>query len=186
MNRNDAWTLLNEHVKTHSNIQHALESEAVMRALATHFEEDVEKWGLCGLLHDLDWEKCNDDATKHGLITEEILLQTDLDKDVIEAIPPHNFEYNGKPAPSTLMAKALVPAETVTGIIFACVLVRPNKDIGAIPLKSIKKKFKDKAFARNCSRDSIRKCEELGIELGDFLVLARDAIAGIQHELGIE
>ncbi len=183
MNREAAFELLKTHVHEPANISHALEAEAVMRALALKLGEDVDKWGVCGLLHDLDWEKCKENPEKHGLITAEILAKTDLAPDIISAISRHNWEYNGSPQPQTTIEKALIPAETVTGIIVACVLVRPDKDVSAIPVKSIKKKLKDKSFARNVNRDAITSVEALGIEHDQFLEIARDAIAAIQSEI---
>ncbi len=184
MTREEALALLKEHVKERHNLQHALESEAVMRALAERLGADPEVWGLCGLLHDLDWEMCSEDPSRHGLVTEEMLADADLPEELVKAIPAHNGEYTGR-KPESDMARALIPAETVTGLIIATVLVRPDKDISKIPLKSLRKKFKDKSFARNVSRDAIRTVEDLGVPLDEFLELARDAIAGIQDELGL-
>ncbi|MDZ7816663.1 MAG: HDIG domain-containing protein [Planctomycetota bacterium] len=185
MDRDEALQLLKKHVKKRANLDHARESEAVMRAMAERLGEDPDKWGICGLLHDIDWEECGEDATKHAAMGRQMLLDAGVDEEIAHAVGCHNHEYNGCDAPDTLMAKALVPCETVTGLIVASVLVRPNKDIGAMKLKSIKKKFKDKSFARNCDRDAIRKCEELGVELPDFLEMARDAIAGVQDDLEV-
>ena len=183
MNRVEALQLLKLHVREPANTSHALEAEAVMRKLAAHLGEDVEKWGMCGLLHDLDWEKCKDTPETHGLVTAKMLAETSVDPEIVKAIPSHNFEYNGSPAPSTRMEIALMPAETVTGIIVACVLVRPDKDIAAMPLKSIKKKLKDKSFARNVNRETIATIEKLEIPQDEFIELARVAIAEIQSEL---
>ncbi|GAB4152485.1 MAG: HDIG domain-containing protein [Planctomycetota bacterium] len=185
MNRAEALELLYSHVKEKANRQHALESEAVMRAMAERLGQNADDWGLCGLLHDLDWEACASEPEKHGLMTVEILKNTDLSPEIIEAIPHHNHSCNGSGKPVSLMAKALMPCETVTGLIIACVLVRPDKDIAAIPVSSIRKKFKDKAFARNCSRTAIAMCEDLGVPLEEFLAMSRDAIAAISHELEI-
>ena len=185
MNREEALQLLYKHVNKRSNRDHALESEAVMRAMAERLGEDPDKWGLCGLMHDIDWEECDEDASKHAAMGRQMLLDAGVDEDIAHAVGCHNHEYNGCSAPDTLMAKALVPCETITGLVVASVRVRPNKDIGARKLKSIKKKFKDKSFARNCNRDAIRKCEELGVELPEFLEMARDAIAGVQDDLEI-
>ena len=184
MDRAEALKLLKSYISVPHNLHHALESEAVMRKLAEKLGEDAEKWALCGLLHDLDFEYVNEDPNRHGLVTEKILLKSSIDEEIARAIPCHNYEYTNR-TPVTVMERALIPAETVTGLIVACVLVRPDKNISAIPLKSIRKKFKNLAFARNVSRDAIRTVEGLGVPLDDFLILARDAIAEIQSDIGI-
>ncbi|MFA4986631.1 MAG: HDIG domain-containing metalloprotein [Candidatus Brocadiia bacterium] len=184
MNRESAFELLKQHVHTPANIAHALEAEAVMRAMAKRLGQDQNKWGICGLLHDLDWELTQLNPAKHGLVTAEMLAATDIDPDILAAIPAHNGDLNGSVC-DTQMAKALMPSETVTGLVIACILVRPDRNFATLQVSSIRKKMKDKSFARNVSRETIMKVEELGIPLEEFLELAKNAIAEIQSSLSL-
>ena len=156
LDREQALALLNELGPEKHLIQHALASEAVMRALARHLGEDEEVWGLTGLLHDLDYPLTHEDPAKHGLVGAERIA----------------FDY------------ALRCGETVTGLVVTAALVRPTGMEG-MQASSLKKKMKDKAFAASVNRDCIRQCSELGLELGDFLTLAIGAMAEIDEELGL-
>ena len=170
LDREQALALLNELGPEKHLIQHALASEAVMRALARHLGEDEEVWGLTGLLHDLDYPLTHEDPAKHGLVGAE-------------RIGAHNGEMTGV-APSSAFDYALRCGETVTGLVVTAALVRPTGMEG-MQASSLKKKMKDKAFAASVNRDCIRQCSELGLELGDFLTLAIGAMAEIDEELGL-
>ena len=166
-------------------IQHAIASEAVMRALAQHFgepEEKVNLWALTGLLHDVDYPHTKDNPAEHGLKAEQF-LQGYLPDEAIFAIKAHNSEYTGV-EPQSKFDLALRAAETVTGLISAAAMVRPNGMEG-MEAKSLKKKMKDKAFAASVSRDNIRQCAEAGLELDVFLALAIEAMRAHADELGL-
>ena len=179
--RQSALALLAEQKTPPSLLQHALASEAIMRALAQHFGENVEVWGLTGLLHDLDYPQTKDTPEKHGLLTAEA-LSGKLPNDAVQAIARHN-EMNGN-LPETRFDYALRCGETVTGLISAAALMRPTGMEG-MEVKSIKKKMKDKAFAASVCRDNIRQCAEAGLELDDFLALAIEAMRSHSAELGL-
>lgn len=171
--RTEALHLLAEQETPPGLLQHALDTEAVMRALAGHFGEDQDLWGLTGLLHDLDYPQTAENPAMHGIETANALSGL-LPEDALSAIRAHNAEHNGS-LPSTRLDYALRCGETVTGLVSAAVLVRPTGFEGLTP-KSIRKKMKDKAFAASVQRDNIRQCAEAGLDLDAFLALTIDAM----------
>ena len=173
ISREKALALLEEHRPTPSLMQHALASEAVMRALARHFGEDENLWGLTGLLHDLDYPTTAQHPERHGLETAEALAGQ-LPPEALAAIRSHNAECNGS-TPSSRFDFALRCGETVTGLIAAAARMRPTGLQGMEP-KSIKKKMKDKAFAASVSRENIKQCSLAGLDLDEFLTLAITAM----------
>lgn len=183
LERERAWQLLNEYTRSESLIQHALSVEAAMRAYARHFGEDEQKWGITGLLHDFDYEQ-NPDPRDHPQVGAGILEDRGYPKDVIYAILAH-AEYLQLPRQS-LMDKALFAVDELCGFLTAVTLVRPGKSIAELPVKSVKKKLKDKAFARNVNREDIRRgLEELEVELSDHIAFVRDAMVEVAIELGL-
>ena len=180
LDRTEALAMIKASAPDHLLV-HALETEAVMRALAERLGQDPEVWGLAGLLHDLDYPETKDTPEKHGLLTAET-LSGKLPEEAVQAIARHN-EVNGN-QPQTDFDYALRCGETVTGLVHTAALVRPTRMQG-MQAKSLKKKMKDKAFAASVCRDTIRECEKLGLELGDFLTLAIGAITGIEAEVGL-
>lgn len=163
-------------------INHGLQTEVIMRALAERLDADVELWGITGLLHDLDYPQTKEAPEGHGIKTRE-MLEGKLPEDALYAITAHNEEYTGISAKSQF-DYALRAAETVTGLISAAALVRPTRMEG-MKAKSLKKKMKDKSFAASVNRERIRECDKLGIELGDFLTLSIAAMTDIAAETGI-
>lgn len=178
IDRENALKLLAENGATPSLLQHARASEAVMRALAARFDEDVEIWGLTGLLHDLDFPETAENPARHGLDSAD-MLQGQLPDDALQAIRAHNGEMNGC-EPGTRFDYALRCGETVTGLISAAALMRPAGYEG-METKSIRKKMKDNAFAHNVCRANIRQCENAGLELDEFLGLAIRAMAEMKE-----
>jgi putative nucleotidyltransferase with HDIG domain len=176
LTREEAIALVKEQNPELHLVQHALASEAVMRALAEHFGEDAEYWGIIGLLHDVDFPHTKDAPEKHGLVAADILLGK-MPEDAVAAIQAHNSECTGV-MPQSRLDYALRAGETVTGMVSAAALVRPTGYDG-MEAKSVKKKMKDKAFAANVSRERIRECEHMGMPLDDFLALSIKAMAAI-------
>lgn len=174
ISRNEALALLAEHGVQGGLLQHSLASEAVMRALARHFGEDEELWGLTGLLHDVDYPATEPAPERHGK-DGAALLAGKLPEEARNAIEAHNAEGTGR-QPQSRFDYALRCGETVTGIIAAAALLRPTGYEGMEP-KSIKKKMKDKAFAASVNRAVIRECALAGLELDAFLALAISAMA---------
>lgn len=183
MNREHALDILHSHLQDTSLVHHSLETEAVMRGLAARLGADPDMWGLAGLLHDLDFEQTRNTPTEHGLISARE-LQGQLPEEAVLAVAAHNCEMNGTTAQSTFDF-ALRCAETVTGLISANALVRPEGMEGMKP-KSLKKKMKDKSFAANVDRERIKECEKIGLELGEFLQIAIVAMQDIAADVGLE
>jgi len=183
MNREEAISLVKENIKKENLFKHILAVEAIMRGIANHLNEDVESWDLVGLLHDIDYEKTEDDPKNHGIIAEN-LLKGKVDEKIIKAIKSHNFEHTGV-IPETKMEKALIAADAISGLIVATALIIPSKKLKDVKVKSIKKKFKQKDFARRCSRECILVCEHVGIPKEKFFEIALEAIQGISEELGL-
>ncbi|RKY80003.1 HAD family hydrolase [candidate division KSB1 bacterium] len=183
MNRQDALTLLHEYTKNENLIKHELAVEAAMRAYARKFGEDEEKWGIVGLLHDFDYEQYPD-MTLHAKKGAEILREKGYPEDIVYAIHAHN-EYHGLPRKS-LLDKTLYAVDELCGFLVAVALVRPTKKIAEVEIKSVKKKMKDKSFARQVNREEIRKgAEELGMDLDEHIGIVLEAMKGIAEELGL-
>lgn len=184
LSRDEALGLLNEYIQNQNMIKHCLASEAVMRALAERLGEDPEKWGLAGLLHDIDVELVNADLSKHTLEAEKILRDKGLDEEIIRAIMLHNEEPHGKTR-TEKFHHALAAGETLTGLIIATTLVYPDKKLGSVKPKSIKKRMKEKAFAASVSRETIMECEKLDMDFDEFSMICLGAMQGISDNLGL-
>ncbi len=172
MQREQALEQLKSHNPEPFLVQHALYTEAIMRVLAPRFQADPELWGLTGLLHDIDYPLTKDAPERHGL--EAAKLVGDLPEEGVRAIAAHNSECTGV-QPANDFAFALRCAESVTGLVSAAALVRPDGMQG-MQASSLKKKMKDKAFAASVNRDRIRECEKIGLGLDEFLTLSISAI----------
>jgi len=182
--RPEALELLQEHVKTPNMFKHCLASEAVMRALAEHCGEDPEKWGLAGLLHDLDAET-HTDLEVHTTETVRILREKGLDEEIVDAIRLHNETAHPGDRRSTRLQHLLAAGETITGLIVATALVYPDKKLASVKPKSVRKRIKEKAFAAGANRDIIRECETAGVPLAEFCDLSLAAMQGIAGDLDL-
>ncbi|MCR4438637.1 MAG: HDIG domain-containing protein [candidate division KSB1 bacterium] len=181
MTREEAYRLAESRFSNRNLFKHVLAVEAVMRALAGRFGQDVARWGLAGLLHDLDYEETAQTPERHGLRTVELLADYDVDAEIIHAIKSHN---NHVPRES-LMDKAIYAADPVTGLIVAAALMHPSKKLAELDVPFILRRFKEKAFAKGANRVQIKACEEFGLPLDEFLRLALKAMQGIHQELGL-
>jgi len=182
MNRTDVLNLLKEYTKSDALLKHMYAVESAMRAYAKKYNEDVEKWGIVGLLHDFDYEMYPN-PPDHPLKGSEILKEHGYPDDMRTAILGH-ASYTGVPR-ETPMAKTLFACDELCGFIMACSVVRPNK-IADLEVSSVKKKLKDKAFARNVNRDDIiNGCAELGVPLDEHIRFVIDAMQTISPELGL-
>jgi len=177
--RQQAVDLLHQHIKNDRMIFHSLASEAVMRAMARRLGRDEEKWGLAGLLHDLDVEIIHADPYVHGLETARMLAELGVDDDIIEAIKLHNEMAANQPR-TTEFHHALAAGETITGLILATSLVYPDKKISSVKPKSVVKRMKEKAFAASVKRENILECEMIGIPMDDFAALSIEAMAAME------
>ena len=183
MDRQSAWELLTEHTKSESLRKHALAVEACMRAYARKFGEDEERWAVVGLIHDFDYEMYPD-APDHPLKGSEILAQRGYPEEVRRTILSH-ADYTGVQR-ETPMARALFACDELAGFITACALVRPDR-IRSLEAKSVRKRMKDKAFARSVSRADITQgAAELGVILDEHIAFCIAAMRMIAGDLGLE
>ena len=182
--RTTALQLLHRYISNEKMLQHCLASEAVMRGIARHLGRDEEKWGLAGLLHDLDVEVTNAEPTIHGTQTEVLLTDYDVDPEVLDAIRMHNECSAGKER-STEFQHALAAGETITGLIFATTYVYPDRKLTSVKPKSVVKRMKEKAFAASVRRENIMECEKIGIPIDEFAALAITSMLPIAGELGL-
>jgi len=186
MNRNDAWTLLTEFTKSDSLLKHALAVEAAMRAYAHKLGEDEELWAVVGLIHDFDYERFPT-IPEHTAEGAKILRQRGWPEEIVRGVLSH-ADYSGV-SREIPMEKALYAVDELTGLITAAALVRPTKDIRDITeIKSIKSKFKDKAFAAAVNRDDIvRGAEALGVDLWtEHVPLVLEAMKAAAAVLGLD
>ena len=184
MNRTEALDLLHRYIKNEKMIFHCLASEAVMRGLARRLGNEEEKWGLAGLLHDLDVELTNAEPTVHGTQTEILLKDYDIDPDILDAIRMHNECSSGKER-STEFQHALAAGETITGLIFATTYVYPDKKLASVKPKSIVKRMKEKIFAASVRRENILECEMIGIPIDEFAGISIEAMLPIADQIGL-
>jgi putative nucleotidyltransferase with HDIG domain len=181
--RDEALALLHEYTKTDSLRKHALAVEQAMRAYARKMGGDPDRWGMAGLLHDFDYEMYPT-AEEHPFVGSKILEERGFDEDIRRAILGH-AQYTGVPRDSD-MARALFACDELCGFLTACALVQPTKNINDVKVSSVKKKLKDKAFARGVIREDIALgIEELGIPLEEHVEFVLTALREIAPELGI-
>lgn len=184
ISRERSLELLNQHLSNRNLINHCLASEVVMRALARHFDEDEQLWGLTGLLHDLDVEMTLDDLPRHTHETVRILREEGVAEEIIEAIRMHN-EMAHDDKRNERFHHALAAGETITGLIVATALVYPDKKLASVKPKSVRKRFKERAFAAGANREIIAECEQIGIPVPEFCDICLDAMKGIAEDIGL-
>lgn len=181
MGREEAYELLTEYTQSANLIKHALAVEAAMRQYARHFGEDEELWGTVGLLHDFDYERYPDLAD-HPFKGAEILRERGWPEEIVEAVLAH-AEHTGVPR-DTRLKQAIFAVDELTGFIIATALVRPDKKLASVEVKSVKKKMKDKSFAAAVKRDEItRGAEELGLSLDEHIGMVLEAMQDIADKL---
>jgi putative nucleotidyltransferase with HDIG domain len=182
--RDSAWCLLTEFTQSESLRKHALAVEACMRAYARKTGADEELWGMVGLIHDFDYEKYPT-AEEHPYKGNEILKERGYSDEVRRAIMSH-AEYTGVPR-VTPMEKTLFACDELAGFITACALVKPGKSLAEVEAHSVRKKMKDKAFARSVNRnDIIQGAADLGIDLEEHIAFCIEAMKTIAGELGLD
>jgi hypothetical protein len=183
ISREEALALVEERIPQRNLVNHCVATEIIMRALAEHLgmsAENTERWALTGLLHDLDYAQTADDPERHGLITAEELAGQ-IDDEMLHAILGHADKVER----DTRIDHALWCADPTTGFIVAAALVRPEKDLAGVSLKSLKKRWKESAFAKGASRDQMAGCEKLGIERDAYLQLALEAMQARAADVGL-
>jgi len=184
MEREKVLNLLKENLKNQNLTKHCLAVEAAMRKLAKHFNEDEEKWGTCGLLHDIDYEKTKGDPKLHSKVGSEMLKDLGFDEEICQAVLTHNEAHNI--GPQGFMAKALYCIDPLTGLIVAAVLVLPSKKLADLEVENVLNRFKEKAFARGANREIIARCQELlNLKLEDLVRIVLSAMQNISDQLGL-
>lgn len=185
--RNQAWSLINQHIKNQNLVKHCLAVEAAMKGLARNFGKPEELWGIVGLLHDGDYEETKDYMTKHTVKMLEWLDDLgETSPEILSALRSHNYHHTGHNPPSGMLEWSLFCCDELTGLITACALVNPNKKLSEVNVDSVMKKFGQKSFAAGAKREDIQMCEEkLGIPLPDFIRLVLTSMQGISNELGL-
>jgi putative nucleotidyltransferase with HDIG domain len=186
ISREDAWAIVTEYTKSESLRRHMLAVEAAMRAYAQRSGADPELWGVVGLLHDFDYEQNPDISVEgHPLVGSRILRQRGVSDEIIQAILAHAEEVTGV-KPETPMQKTLVAVDELTGFLIAVALVRPSKSILDVKVSSVRKKWKDKAFAAPVNRQEIEHAaEELGVPLDEHIAIVLDAMKAAAEPLGL-
>ena len=182
MDREKLFEELKKNVKEENLIKHMLAVEAIMQKLAEHFGEDVEKWGVAGLMHDIDLDKTRNMPKKHSLIGAEMLKKLGLPGDVVYAVKVHNPIHN-LPR-KTPLDKALYAADPMSGLITACALVK-GKKLANVDTNFVLKRFKEKRFAKGANREQIAACSEMGLTLEEFTDISLNAMKNISKELGL-
>lgn len=187
LTREEAWELVTAHTASPSLRRHMLAVEASMRAYAPRFDGDADLWGTVGLLHDFDYEQNPDVAVEgHPVVGSRILRERGVDEVIVRAILSHAEEITGV-APESDMEKALLAVDELTGFIVAVALVRPSKSIHDVKLRSVRRKWKDRAFAAPVNRQEIEHAAAaLGVPLEEHISVVLAAMQGVAPALGLE
>lgn len=183
MDRETALALVSERIPNRNLVNHCIAAEVIMEALARHLglsETDVARWGLAGLLHDLDYAETAEDPERHARGAAEELADV-VDEEIVHAILAHARHVELE----TDMDRALYAADPLTGFIVAAALVRPDKSLAGVEVRSLKKRWKEKAFARGASREQMDTCTALGVTREEFLAVALEAMQERAEELGL-
>lgn len=183
MNREEALALVEANLDNPNLVKHCLAAEAVMRALARHFGEDQELWGLAGLVHDVDYAQTKDEPARHSLVGAQLLAQRGVDPRVVYAVKAHN-DAHGEPRLS-LLDQALYACEGLTGLITAAALIRPEKQLSIVTPEFVLNRFKEKSFARGVRREEILTCSEIGLTLEELVTIGLKAMQQIAPALGL-
>ena len=182
--RDDAWKLLTTYTETESLQRHALSVEGVMRHFARKAGEDEEKWGVIGLVHDLDWEKFPEE---HCTRTRELLTEAGWPEEYIRGVLSHAWGIFTDIEPEHYMEKVLYATDELTGLITATALMRPSKSVLDMKVKSIRKKWKEKSFAAGVDREIVaRGAEMLGMELGDLMQETLEGMQSVAEAIGLK
>jgi len=184
MNRESAVKLLHDNIKNQNLRRHCYAVEATMRALAKHFGDDEDLWGIAGLIHDADYEA---HPKEHPQKLLQWLKDLDAKTDIYDAVAAHAWGYSeGFPEPKTKMQWSLYSCDELTGLIVAVALVKPEKKLSSVSVESVMKKWKNSGFAAGVDRSQIENCKSrLGIELEQFIQITLSAMQEIHQELGL-
>jgi len=183
MNRQEALELVKKNVKKKNLIKHMLAVEAAMAALADKVGGDPEKWALAGLLHDLDYDRTENDFERHGLLSAEMLEAEDVEPEIIYAVKAHPAHESCPPESD--MDWALHAVDGLTGLIISATLMHPDRKLKSVDSNFVMRRFDEKRFSANVDRDQIRKCSKIGLDLDEFVETTLRAMQSIDGELGL-
>ena len=181
MQRNEALDLVKKYLKNKNLVKHSLAVEACMKAMAERLGEDVEKWGLTGLVHDLDYEMTEKSPEMHTVETAKILEEHDIAPDIIRAVQAHTEMVECQ----TVMEWAIFSIDPLTGLIIAATLMHPNRKLKEVDLGFVKRRYKEKSFARGAKREDIEQIKNINMDLDEFISICLEAMQGIDKELGL-
>jgi putative nucleotidyltransferase with HDIG domain len=181
--RADILALMGERVANENLRRHMLATEAIVRAVAARLGADPDEWGLAGLAHDLDAEETEGDFASHGAVSAGLLGERGAAPAVVHAVRAHN-PATGEQATAPLDV-ALMAADQLAGLVTAAALIRPDRSLCGVQLKSLRKRFREGAFARGVHRASIARCAELGLDLDEFMSIGLEAMQGIAADLAL-
>ncbi len=181
MNREEALELLKDYLKNKNLIKHCLAVEACMRAMARRLNQDEEKWGLAGILHDLDYEITEKSPERHTTETVKILEGKEVDSEIIRTVQAHA----GQVECQNEMEWSIFSIDPLTGLIIAATLMHPSKKLKEVDLGFVKRRYKEKSFARGARRKDIEQIENIGMDLDDFISICLEAMQGIDKDLGL-
>lgn len=181
MNREEALTLLRAHLQNKNLVKHCFAVEACMRAMAVRLGFDPEPWGAAGLVHDLDYEMTEMSAELHTVETVKILEGLGVDPAIVQAVRAHA----GKAPCVSPMDTAIYAIDPLTGLIVAATLMHPAKKIKNIDAEFVKRRYREKSFAKGARREDIETCRNLGLDLDEFISVCLAAMQGIEAELGL-
>lgn len=181
MNRDEALALVKQHLRNKNLVKHSLAVEACMRAMAAKLNEDVDKWGLAGILHDLDYEITEKSPELHTTETVKVLEEKGLDPEIIQAVKAH---AGASPCQSP-MDWAIFSIDPLTGLIIAATLMHPSRKLEDVDLGFVQRRYKEKSFARGARREDIEMISNIGVNVDEFIQTCLKAMQGIHKELGL-
>ncbi len=183
LTRDEALCVVKANVRNGNLVKHMIACGACMKALASRFGEDEAKWELAGLLHDIDYDSAGSDSSRHSLEGAEVLDGMGVDPDVVYAVKVHN-DYHGLPRKAP-MDRALYAVDPLTGLIVASALIHPSRKLAAIDTDFVINRYREKGFAKGARRDQIACCDELGMDLREFIGVCLGAMCDCADELGL-
>jgi len=181
MERDKALEIVQKHLKNKNLVKHCLAVEACMKAIASRLNQDTERWGLAGILHDLDYELTEKSPELHTTETVKILREVGVEPEIIQAIQAHA----GQVPCQSEMDWAIFSIDPLTGLIIAATLMHPSKKLKEVDLEFLKRRYKEKSFARGARREDIEQCRNVNLELDEFLSTCLKAMQEIDKDLGL-
>ncbi|MCX6577589.1 MAG: HDIG domain-containing protein [Candidatus Aminicenantes bacterium] len=181
MKREEALELVKKHLKNKNLVKHCLAVETCMKAAARKLGQNIDQWGLAGLVHDLDYELTEKSPERHTTETVKILKELGIDPEVIHAVEAHA----GKVPCQNAMDWSIYSIDPLTGLIIAATLMHPDKKLKSIDPEFVKRRYKEKSFAKGARREEIEECKNIPMDLDEFIAICLQAMQGIDQDLGL-